>query len=171
NVVSVCHNKKSVDKNGFATVSSEISFYQLQETGEHAGALAKIKRVSGDQFPTGVGLASGSNIIIVSDSDSEVALFVTTDGSLSSVDLLGDGQQATVKRLYSFPELAQFGAKNLNPALIQYDPSSGTVGVVKPGFTVQITRPINGKRGRITRPINVHVTSDAPVLAMAKFNK
>ncbi|HEY3134681.1 MAG TPA: hypothetical protein VGL29_01405 [Blastocatellia bacterium] len=171
NVVSVCHNKNSVDKNGIATVSSEISFYQLQETGDHAGKLSPLKQVFANQFPSGVGLAGGSNIVIVSDADSEVAFFVTTDGSLCCVDLQGDGQQGIVKRLYSFPELAQFGAKTLNPALIQYDSSSGTVGVVNPGFTVLISRPINGKKGRISRPINVHVTSQTPVLAMAKFNK
>jgi hypothetical protein len=171
NVVTVCHNKNSVDKNGVATVSSEISFYQLQETGDDAGKLSPLKGVSSNQFPNGVGLAAGSNIVIVSDSDSEVALFVTTDGSLCCVDLQGDGQQGTVKRLYSFPELAQFGAKTPNPALIHYDSSTGTVGVVNPGFTILISRPANGKKGRISRPANIHITSETPVLAMARFNK
>jgi hypothetical protein len=42
---------------------------------------------------------------------------------------------------------------------------------VKPGFTAQITRPLNGKPGRITRPINLHIASENPILAVAKLSK
>jgi len=45
------------------------------------------------------------------------------------------------------------------------------IGVVKPGFTVQISRPTNGRRGRISRPTNLHITSETPVLAMARLGK
>jgi hypothetical protein len=55
--------------------------------------------------------------------------------------------------------------------LIQYDSEKRVIGVVKPGFTVQISRPTNGRRGRISRPTNLHITSETPVLAMARLGK
>jgi hypothetical protein len=46
------------------------------------------------------------------------------------------------------------------------------IGIVKPGFTVLISRPSNGRRGRISRPSNLHINSEAPpVLAIAKLGK
>src|SRR6185369_8571982 len=38
-----------------------------------------------------------------------------------------------------------------------------------PGFVIQISRPMNGKKGRISRPINI--ASANPVLGMAKLSK
>jgi hypothetical protein len=169
NVVSICENRTFVvplGKDNLTKTLSKISFYRL---GEH-GTFDLLKQVSPDQFPDGIALTSGSSIAIVSDSDSEVALFVTTDGSLCSVDLRSDGP-ATVKRLYTFPELAQSSIARPNPLLIQYDSANRVIGIVKPGFTVQITRPLNGKPGGITRPINLHIASEAPVLAMAALSK
>lgn len=164
NIVSICENLKSVDKNGVATISSGISFYRLREDG----TFPLLKLVSADQFPSGTALSSGSNIAIVSDGDSEFAVFATNDGSLWTVDLQDGPVPTTAKRLYTFPELAS-DSSSPNPLLIQYDSEKRVIGVVKPGFTVQITRPINGRRGRITRPINI--ASETPVLAMARLGK
>lgn len=168
NIVTVCWNRKFVDKDNVSHLSSEISFYRLGERG----TFEILKRVYPDQLPEGAALASGSNVAIVSDSDSEFALFATSDGSLCTVDLQSDEVQAAVKRLYSFPELASTSVDDSNPLLIRYDVAKRVVGITKPGFTVQISRPSNGKRGRISRPSNLHITSEtSPVLAMARFNK
>ena len=168
NVVTVCWNRKSVGKDKVVTLSSEISFYRL---GEH-GTFEILKRVYSDQLPAGAALTGGSNVAIVSDGDSEFALFATNDGSLCTVDLRSEGVQATVKRLYSFPELARVSADDSDPLLVRYDAGKRVIGIVKPGFTVQISRPSNGKRGRISRPSNLHINSEAlPVLAMAKLGK
>jgi hypothetical protein len=168
NVVTVCWNRKVVNQDNIASVSSEISFYRLGEKG----TFEILKRVYTDQLPEGVGLASGSNVAIVSDSaDSEIALFATNDGSLCSVDLRTDGVQAIVKRMYEFPELARASETDTSPLIVQYDSGKRTIGIVKPGFTVQISRPSNGKKGRISRPSNMHINSAPPVLAMARLGK
>ena len=164
NIVSICENLKSVDKDNVTTVSSGISFYRLREDG----TFPLLKLVSADQFPSGTALSSGSNIAIVSDGDSEFAVFATNDGSVWTVDLQDGPVPTTARRLYTFPELAS-DTNAPNPLLVQYDSDKRVIGVVKPGFTVQITRPINGRRGRITRPINI--TSQTPVLAMARLGK
>jgi hypothetical protein len=168
NVVTVCWNRKVLNKENVARVSSEISFYRLGEKG----TFEILKRVYPDQLPEGVGLANGSNVTILSDStDTELALFATNDGSLCSVDLRADGVQATVKRMYEFPELARASETDTSPIIVQYDSSKRTIGIVKPGFTVQISRPSNGKKGRISRPSNMHINSAPPVLAMARLGK
>lgn len=164
NIVSICENVKSVDKDNVATVSSAISFYRLREDG----TFPLLKLVSADQFPSGTALFSGSNIAIVSDGDSEFAVFATNDGSLWTVDLQDGPVPTTAKRLYTFPELASEDSAP-SALLVQYDASKRVIGVVKPGFTVQISRPINGRRGRISRPINI--SSEIPVLAMARLGK
>ena len=167
NVVSVCWNKKTI-KDGFPNLSSEISFYRLNDNG----TFEILKRVYSDQLPAGVALATGSNIAIASDADSELALFATNDGSLNAVDLRSDGVQASVKHLYSFSELARNSVKDITPLVIQYDIARRAIGIVKPGFTTQISRPSNGKKGRISRPSNMHISSNsAPVIAIAKLGK
>ena len=168
NVVTVCWNRKVLNNENVASVSSEISFYRLGEKG----TFEILKRVYPDQLPEGVGLANGSNVTIFSDSaDSEVALFATNDGSLCSVDLGTDGVQAIVKRMYEFPELARASESDTSPLIVRYDSSKRTIGIVKPGFTVQISRPSNGRKGRISRPSNMHINSAEPVLAMARLGK
>jgi hypothetical protein len=119
----------------------------------------------------GTALAAGSNITIVSDVDSQIALLATNDGSISSVDLQSQSEVAPITRLYTVPGLALSSIADSDPLLIHYDPTTRIVGVVKSGFTIQITRPLNGKPGKITRPINLHVASDAPMLALAKLSK
>ena len=165
NIVSVCWNRKVVNADGDSSVSSELSFYQLG----NGGTFSPVKHVSPDQFPNATALSGGSNIAIVSDNDSQFAVFMTTDGSLCSVDLQSDGVVASVKQLYTFSALAQPDAVNASRLLVQYDSSTRTIGTVSPGFVIQISRPINGKKGRISRPINI--TSANPVLAMAKLSK
>jgi hypothetical protein len=166
NIVSICESLRTVGKDNVASVSSEISFYRLREDG----TFPLLKRVFADQFPSGTALSSGSNIAIVSDGDSEFAVFATNDGSLWTVDLQDGPVPTTAKRLYTFPELAS-NTSAPNPLLIQYDSEKRVIGVVKPGFTVQISRPTNGRRGRISRPTNLHITSETPVLAMARLGK
>ncbi|HSE37277.1 MAG TPA: hypothetical protein VLG74_08250, partial [Blastocatellia bacterium] len=168
NVVTVCWNRKFVDEENVANLSSEISFYRLGEDG----TFEILKRIYSDQFPDGSALANGSNVTVVSDGgEAEFAMFATTDGSLCSVDLQSDGVQATVKRMYNFPELARTPESDTSPLVIRYDSGKRAIGIVKPGFEVQISRPSNGrKRGRISRPSNLQINS-APVLAMARLNK
>ncbi|HKA21189.1 MAG TPA: hypothetical protein VKN18_23120 [Blastocatellia bacterium] len=166
NVVSVCWNKNTASKD--SVVSSEISFYRLNDNG----TFEILKRVYAEQLPAGVSLTSGSNIVIASDADSELALFATNDGSLCSVDLRSDGVQATVKHMYSFPELARVSIKDTTPLLTQYGIAKRTIGIVKPGFTTQISRPSNGRKGRISRPSNMHINAGvASVVAIAKLGK
>jgi hypothetical protein len=169
NVVSVCENRKSVDKDNVATISSVISFYQLGPKG----TLDLMKRVLADQLPIGAALSSGSNIAIASDGDSDFAVFATNDGSVWTVDLQDGGPVlTTAKRMYTFPELARSSESDTSPLLVQYEPGKRTIGIVKPGFTIQISRPTNGKKGRISRPTNLHITSESsPVLAMARLGK
>lgn len=169
NIVTVCRNRRTEDEAGQSTTTSELSFYRL---GKY-GAFQFLGRVNPGGLPDGAALAAGSNVIIVSDPDSnnaDFALFVTNDGSLCQVDINGDEVAAEVKHLKTFPELSA-SARDSSPSFILYDSTKRTVGIVKPGFTVQITRPINGRRGRITRPINVRLASGTPVLAMAKLTK
>jgi hypothetical protein len=167
NIVSVCANQKWVGKDKVTRVSSQLSFYKLGERG----TFDLLKRTELGLSSDGKALVDGGNIAIVSEADSEFALFATNDGSVYTVDLRSEGEAATINRLYSFPELALSSVTDSNPLLVHYEPSKRIVGVVKPGFTVQITRPLNGKPGRITRPINLHIASESPVLAMAKLGK
>jgi hypothetical protein len=166
-VVSVCENRRSVDKDNVTMVSSVISFYKLGQQG----TLDLMKRVLADQLPSGTALASGSNIAIVSEGDSGFGVFATNDGSLWTVDLQDGPVLTTAKRLYTFPELARASDADTSPLLIQYDSAKRVIGIVKPGFTIEIRRPSNGKRANIRRPSNLQITSEAPVLAMAKLGK
>src|SRR5207237_7343041 len=67
--------------------------------------------------------------------------------------------------------LALSAVASANPLLIQDDAANRTIGIVKPGFTTQNSRPTNGKPGRISRPTNLHIASETSVLAMAKLSK
>jgi hypothetical protein len=169
NVVSVCANKKVTDDKGVAHYESGISFYRLIDDG----TVTLLKRVNSGDLPQGAALTPGSNIAIYSDpdkSDTEYALFVTSDGSVCQVDLGAEGLSATVKQLAVFAELAQQGPEDTSPRLVKYDPSRRVIGIVKQGYVAQISRPANGRRG-ISRPANAHILSGQPVLAMAKFGK
>lgn len=167
NIVSICRNQTWVGSDGVTRVGSHLSFYKL---GDH-GAFDLLKRSDVGFSPDGTALAHGGNIAIVSDADSAFALFASNDGSVCTVDLSGEGDDAAITRLYTFPELALSSVGGPNPLLLQYDSVKRIIGIVKPGFTTQISRPINGKPGRISRPINVHLMSESPVLAIAKLNR
>jgi hypothetical protein len=164
NIVSICENVRSVDKEGGVTYSSSISFHKLRDDG----TFSLLKLVSSDQFPTNTILSRGSNVAVVSETDSSFALFTTTDGALWSIDLDDGPVQVTAKRLHTFPELST-DVNAPSALLTRYDPAKRVIGVVKPGFDIQISRPINGKKGRISRPINI--ASETPVLAMARLGK
>jgi len=165
NIVTVCENRKSVDKNNVVTFSSEVSFYKLGVQG----TFDKLRRAFADQLLDGKALANGSNVAIVSDADSDFALFATNDGSLCAVDLGSDEVRLTVKTLYTFPDLASVEGSGQSPLFVQYDSSKRVIGIVKPGVTIQISRPTNGRRARISRPTNI--LSTHPGLAMAKLGK
>jgi hypothetical protein len=168
NIVSICRNRTAEVEGGGSITTSELSFYRL---GRY-GAFQFLTRVESDGFPNGSALSAGSNVAILSDAarqDWEFASFVTTDGSLCLVDL-HEGDSTTARQLNNFPELAQSGASSSSPVLVSYDSTNRAIGIVKPGYTVQISRPSNG-RGRISRPSNIHIMTGEPVLAMAKLNK
>jgi hypothetical protein len=167
NIVSVCANQKWEGKDKVTRVSSQLSFYKLGEFG----TFDLLKRTEFGRSSDGKALVDGGNIEIVSDADSQFALFATNDGSVYTVDLSSAGETATMTRLFSFPELALGSATDSNPLLVHYEPAKRIVGIVKPGFTVQISRPANGRPGRISRPANLHITSETAVLAMAKLGK
>jgi hypothetical protein len=169
NIVSICRNRKAEADAEQGTTTSELLFYRL---GRY-GTFQFLNRVNPEGFPDGTALSEGSNIAIISDPDkenSEVATFVSNDGSLCLADLHDDGP-ATARRLNKFEEIAQTGVGDSSPVLVNYDAGSKTIGIIKPGFIVQISRPSNGKKGRISRPSNIHITSGQPVLAMARLNK
>jgi len=166
NLVTVCWNRKYVDKDNTSKLSSEISFYRLLGDGR----FQLLKRAYPDQLPVGVSIASGSNVAIVAEGDSEFAVFATNDGSLWTVDLQDGPVPATAKRLYTFPELSSESSAP-SPLLVQFDLAKRTIGIVKPGFTVQISRPTSGRKARISRPTSLHLASDTPVLAMARLSK
>jgi hypothetical protein len=169
NVLSVYSSKKVVDKDSVGD-QSEISFYRLIDDG----SLTLLKRAYAEDLPEGAALTAGSNVAVYSDPDKpdvQYALFVTSDGSLCQVDLHTDGLAASVRQLIVFPELAAQGSDNTDSHLVKYDPSKRVAGIVSKGYTVQISRPANGRRGRISRPANAHILSGQPVLAMAKFGK
>jgi len=168
NVLSVYSTRTVVEKDGAVRDRSEISFYKLIDDG----TVTLLKRVYPEDLPEGAALTPGSNIAVYSDPDKpEYALFVTSDGSLCSVDLRSDGLLANVRQLLVFAELAQQGSEDASPRLVKYDPSKRVVGIVSQGYTAQITRPANGKKGRITRPANLHVPTGQAILAVAKFGK
>jgi hypothetical protein len=170
NVLSVYSSKKVVDKDNVAHNQSEVSFYRLIDDG----TLTLLKRAYAEDLPEGSALAAGSNIAVYSDPDKpdvQYALFVTSDGSLCQVDLHTDGLTANVRQLVVFPELAQQGPDDTAPRLVKYDATRRVVGIVSQGYTAQIARPTNGRRGRIARPTNAHVLTTQPMLAAAKFGK
>jgi hypothetical protein len=169
NIVSICRNREISDESDQTITTSELSFYRL---GQY-GSFQLLKHVNPEDFPDGAALAAGSNVAIVSDPDKEgsaIATFVTRDGSLCTVDLSDEGTSTTARRINKFQELAQNDDSDSSPVLVSYDTGSKTIGIVKPGFTVQISRPSNG-RGRISRPSNIHIASGQPVFAMARLNK
>jgi hypothetical protein len=166
NIVTVCQNQNWTGKDDVSRVSSQLLFYKLGEDG----TFELLKRSEPGLSSAGTAVAEGSNITIVVDGDSRFALFATNDGSICTVDLTGEGN-ASINRLYRFPELALPSMTDSDPLLVHYEPTKRIVGIVKPGFTVQITRPLNGKPGRITRPINLHIASNASVVALAKLSK
>lgn len=169
-VLSVYSSKKIIDKDNVAYNQSEVSFYRLIDDG----SLTLLKRAYAEDLPEGSALTAGSNVAVHSDPDKpdlQYALFVTSDGSLCQVDLHTDGLSANVRQLVVFPELAQQGPDDTGPRLVKYDATRRVVGIVSQGYTAQIARPTNGRRGRIARPTNAHVLTAQPVLAAAKFGK
>lgn len=169
NIVSICVNRQTELGGEVLTRSSELSFYRLNQFG----SFQPLAHLAEDSFAEGEALASGSNVTIMSDSGKEgsaTALFITNTGSLCALDLGGDAS-ASVRRLYTYRELADLGGANSSPITIKYDSSQRLIGIVRSGFTIQISRPTNGKHGRISRPTNIHIASGTPVLALAKLNK
>jgi hypothetical protein len=168
-VLSVYSTKKSngPEASPVARDQSEISFYKLVDDG----TLTLLKRAYAEDLPAASSLIPGSNIEVFQDGDKQSALFVTSDGSVCQVDLLTDGLSASVRQIANFDELAQDGSDDTAARFVKYDVAKRVLGLIRQGYSAQISRPGNGRRGRISRPGNVHVLTSQPVLAMAKLNK
>ncbi len=173
NVLTVCWNRKTKNKDDRLVTTSELSFYILEEKG----ALTLFKRAYPEQFPVNDYLPVGSNVAISSSVDKaepDSAFFVTSNGSLCEVDLNGEGVPQPVKALDTFPELAQKAEGASSPRLIRYDASRRVVTIVEQGFTAQIRRPAQGRpghRGGIVRSLNAHILVDQPAMVLARLNK
>ncbi len=110
NLLTIVWNKRVKKEGAPATNSTELSFYQLKEDG----VLPLVKRVYPEDFPANSYITEGSNVAIASTQsaeagqfDSASGLFVSNNGELCSIDLLGEGVRASVKTLHVFAELAQ----------------------------------------------------------------
>lgn len=168
-VLTVYSTRKTASKEGESAAhhQSELSFYKLVDDG----TLTLLKRAYPEDFPEEAALIPGSNVAVCSDLEKQFAVFVTSDGSVCQIDLRSEGLSANVRQLAIFPELAQQGSDDNGPRFVKYDLARRVVGVVSQGYSAQISRPGNGRRGRISRPGNVHILTSQPVLAMAKFGK
>jgi hypothetical protein len=169
NIVTVCWNRKEKGDDGKVHETSELSVYALNEKG----TLDLLKRSYAANFPNGSFLTQGSNVVVVSDADGpKQTMFVTSDGSLCQVNLReGTDLFGEIKVLGTFDELAQTTQGEPSPRILQYDPVRRVVGVVKQGFTAQISRPSNGRRGGISRPSNALLVVEQPSVTLIKFGK
>lgn len=172
NTIISCVNREVETSEEITRRTSEVYFHKLLEDG----TVNLMKRLLPGQFPEGVSVTPGSNVIVSSETDdAEFGLFVSSDGTLCQVDLArGTSADGVIKSLHRFEDLAQEDEENAGPRIIKYDRSRRTVGIAKQGFSAQIVRPINGRRGRpggIVRPINAHRVGEAPAFVLARLNK
>ncbi len=177
NVVTVCWNSKEKSEDGHVKTLSELSFYNLVEKG----SLDLNKRIKPENFPENTAMTPGSRVAITATKDdknntiSEFAYFVTNDGTLCQIDLdPRTNVSPSVKQLQKFDAFAQESAEDASPRNVKVDSSKRVVGIVKQGFTAQISRPSNGKRGRaknLIRTLSTFNAVEAPAFAVAKLSK
>jgi hypothetical protein len=168
NTLAVTVNQRIVKKKGIKRLS-ELYFYRLTDIG----TLILTKHVPPEAFPEGTALSDGSTLAFSIDPESGTpsrAFFVTDDGSLCSVDLDEASFIGQVSRLAIFPEMAATSDDVRGPRFVEYYQAKRTLGIVKPGYTLQIKRPLHNRPGKIKRPLHLHLL-EAPVLAMTLLNK
>lgn len=176
----VCWNRKEKGEGDVVKTSSELSFYAIDSDG----TLPLKKRAYAYSFVEGTSLTAGSSVAITStpskDQDHpdqlvpDNAYFVTNDGSLCQIDFSDSAISASVKQLRKFDDLAASGPDDASPRILKYDPAKRVIGIVKQGFTAQIRRPSNGRRGRpgsIARALNTYSPVEQPAFALVKLGK
>ncbi|HVF91907.1 MAG TPA: hypothetical protein VNH22_17710, partial [Blastocatellia bacterium] len=175
NTLVISVNNRERREDGSIKESSTLWFYELRVDG--TVDLKKI--IVPSKFPEGTAIIAGSNVAIVPGpadpvtgfATRTIAYFVTTDGSLCSVDLAGDAIDGVVKRLETIPALAQADAENTSARLLEYDAQKKVLTILKRGNISQIRRPFYGRPGRpghIRRPFYAHV-EESPALVFAQF--
>ena len=148
---------------------SELSFYNLDKNG----TMQLKKRLHPEQFPGDVYITPGSNVEILVGEKSMTAWLVTSDGMLSQMSLTGDEIYSPLKPFYQFDGMAAGGGDS-SPRLIKYDAAKRTVGVVRQGYTAQIRKPINDRRGKpgsVIRSLSLFNAGESPALAVGRLNK
>src|SRR2546423_2008808 len=170
NTLTVYWNSRAGD-GGNVKNFSELSFYNLDKNG----TMQLIKRLHPEQFPAGVYITPGSNVEIVADADNHPmsAWLVTSEGMLSQIALTGDEVYSPLKPIYQFDAMAASGTDS-GPRMVKYDAAKRTVGVVKQGYTAQIRKPSNDRRGKpgsVIRSLSMFNAVEAPVLAVGRLNK
>lgn len=149
---------------------SDVYFFRLSERG----GLELLKKVDRTEFPDGTAVTDGSNVEIVSDSESgepKEAFLAADDGSLLKVDLTGESREGEASRLASFVELKAPEGETRGPVTVEHDSSSQWIGISRPGRVLQIRRPAwnrPGRRGRASRGFSFEHLTESPVLALAK---
>ena len=172
NTLSVYWNQQVQEKEAVKN-QTELSFYDL--SGD--GTMQLKKRVYPEDFPAGVYITAGSSIEFlpqVKNGDGAViawpALFATSDGSLSQVDL--KSTEVSPKRLIQFDAMAT--GEEGSPRILKLDASKRTAGIVRQGYTAQIRRPSNGRPGKggsVIRTLSLFNPVEPPALAVVRFNK
>src|SRR5438045_9353960 len=133
------------------------------------------KRLHPEQFPGGVYITPGSNVEIVADADNHPgsAWLVTSDGMLSQIDLAGSDIYSPLKPIYQFDAMAA-SSTDSGPRMVKYDAAKHTVGVVRQGYTAQIRKPANDRRGKpgsVIRSLRMFNAVEAPALVVGRLNK
>ena len=173
NIVTVCSNNKVKGEDGSVKTFSELSFYNLGEKG----SLDLNKLVRPQDFPENTAMTRGSRVAITATSSNrpDFAYFMINDGTLCQVDLDPETPVATsVKQLQKFDAFAQTSADDAGPRNVKIDSSKRMIGIVKQGFTAQIARPSNGRRGRtknLIRTLSTFNAVESPAFGLVKIGK
>lgn len=178
NLVSVCWNNNVKNEDGTVKTLSELSFYNLGS----GGSLNLNKRVGAGKFPENSAMTAGSGIAVTATTTQaneiqpEFAYFVTSNGTLCqvSVDPSENVSSTSVKSLQKFDEFAQTSAADASPRNVKVDSSKRMVGIVRQGFTAQISRPSNNNRGKsknLVRILSTFNAVESPAFALVKLGK
>ncbi|MEN3333687.1 MAG: hypothetical protein V7641_3052 [Blastocatellia bacterium] len=176
NTLAVYWNSKSGEGDK-ARNETELSFYRL----DGDGTMQLKKRLYRENFPEGVSMTAGSNLEVLAKYDEagkfaqgSFALAVTSDGNVCQIDLTGDDVAAQLKPLFRFDSLAASSDVDGSPRMLKYDATKRTIGIVRQGYTAQIRKPINDRRGKpgsIIRTLSLFNALEPPMLAVARLSK
>lgn len=173
--LSVYWNRQGGEGDNVKTLS-ELSFYSLSDDG----TMQLDKRLyAGEEIPKGVFIPAGSNIKVLGALDasgkflpSSSAFVATSDGSICQIDLAGEGVSSPLKSLYKFDSLATQGSVDGNsPLVLKFDAANRLIGVVKQGYTAQIRKPTNNRRGSVIRTLSAPAWTEPPTLVVARLGK